>query len=373
MSRAANKNAILKALADNDISELRALSNYFYQTSGIYQKVCNYFATMYRFDWYVVPEVYDDKVSNEKIVADFNKVLNYLDNSYIKMVSADIALKVIKDGAYYGYAVMGPKGLMIQDLPASYCRSRYSVNSMPAIEFNMKFFDDKFRDINYRLKVLKMFPQEFAKGYMLYKQGKLPSDTASGTGSWYLLDPSATVKFSLGNGDVPLFVNALPAILDLDAAQDLDRRKQMQKLLKIIVQKLPLDKNGELIFDVDEAQDLHNNAVQMLSRAIGVDILTTFADIDSIDISDKNTLEQFVKYVIDKEGHIDYLINNAPPMMKGINECSFEEFNKALTVYTFFPFIRGYGEYTLPSVVRKLSRKKRVASSSDSSSYGIIA
>ena len=118
MSRAANKNAILKALADNDISELRALSNYFYQTSGIYQKVCNYFATMYRFDWYVVPEVYDDKVSNEKIVADFNKVLNYLDNSYIKMVSADIALKVIKDGAYYGYAVMGPKGLMIQDLPS---------------------------------------------------------------------------------------------------------------------------------------------------------------------------------------------------------------------------------------------------------------
>jgi hypothetical protein len=52
---------------------------------------------------------------------------------------------------------------------------------------------------------------------------------------------------------------------------------------------LPLDKNGELIFDIDEATDLHNNAVQMLSRAIGVDILTTFADIDSIDISDKNT------------------------------------------------------------------------------------
>jgi hypothetical protein len=49
--------------------------------------------------------------------------------------------------------------------------------------------------------------------------------------------------------------------LDLDAAQDLDRRKQMQKLLKIVVQKLPMDKNGDLIFDVDEARDIHNNAV----------------------------------------------------------------------------------------------------------------
>jgi hypothetical protein len=63
----------------------------------------------------------------------------------------------------------------------------------------------------------------------------------------------------------------------------------MQKLLKIIVQKLPMDKNGDLVFDVDEAKDIHNNAVEMLRRAVGVDVLTTFADIDSIDMSDKNT------------------------------------------------------------------------------------
>ena len=50
-----------------------------------------------------------------------------------------------------------------------------------------------------------------------------------------------------------------------------------------------MDKNGDLIFDVDEARDIHNNAVQMLKRAVGVDVLTTFADIDSVDMSDKNT------------------------------------------------------------------------------------
>jgi len=50
-----------------------------------------------------------------------------------------------------------------------------------------------------------------------------------------------------------------------------------------------MDKNGDLIFDVDEARDIHNNAVAMLRRAIGVDVITTFADVESIDISDKNT------------------------------------------------------------------------------------
>ena len=56
------------------------------------------------------------------------------------------------------------------------------------------------------------------------------------------------------------------------------------------------------------------------------------------DISDKNTLEQFVKYVIDKEGKIDYLINNAPPINKGINKCSYEDFNKALAIGVTAPF-----------------------------------
>ena len=61
------------------------------------------------------------------------------------------------------------------------------------------------------------------------------------------------VKLNLNGSDYPILANAMPAILDLDAAQDLDRRKTMQKLLKIIIQ-LPLDKNGDLIFDVDEAK-----------------------------------------------------------------------------------------------------------------------
>ena len=180
--------------------------------------------------------------------------------------------------------------MTLQQLPINYCRSRYNIGTQPAIEFDMRFFDDAFPDVNYRMRVLKLFPKDFQKGYVLYKQHKLAPDYAGDIyGYWYLLDPNSTVKFSFNNGDKPLFVNAIPDILDLDAAQDLDRRKQMQKLLKIIIQKLPLDKNGDLIFDIDEATDIHNNAVQMLKRAIGVDVMTTFADIDSIDMSDKTT------------------------------------------------------------------------------------
>ncbi len=56
------------------------------------------------------------------------------------------------------------------------------------------------------------------------------------------------------------------------------------------------------------------------------------------DLSDPAVIEAFVKYVTDKYGHIDYLINNALPKMKGINECSYDEFMNALAVGTAAPF-----------------------------------
>ena len=56
------------------------------------------------------------------------------------------------------------------------------------------------------------------------------------------------------------------------------------------------------------------------------------------DISDKNTLESFAAEVIKKEGKIDILINNALPIMKGIDECTYEEFQYALSVGVTAPF-----------------------------------
>ena len=56
------------------------------------------------------------------------------------------------------------------------------------------------------------------------------------------------------------------------------------------------------------------------------------------DISDKAVLEAFADSVIKKYGHIDYLINNALPLMKGIDECSYEEFGYAMSVGVTAPF-----------------------------------
>lgn len=56
------------------------------------------------------------------------------------------------------------------------------------------------------------------------------------------------------------------------------------------------------------------------------------------DLAQQAVLEDFAAKVLADYGHVDYLINNALPLMKGIDECSYEEFNYALRVGVTAPF-----------------------------------
>ncbi len=56
------------------------------------------------------------------------------------------------------------------------------------------------------------------------------------------------------------------------------------------------------------------------------------------DLADQTALEDFARKVIADYGHVDYLVNNALPLMRGIDECTYEEFNYALRVGITAPF-----------------------------------
>ena len=56
------------------------------------------------------------------------------------------------------------------------------------------------------------------------------------------------------------------------------------------------------------------------------------------DISQKEVLEAFASEVLSKHDKVDVIINNALPLMKGIDECSYEDFQYALSVGVTAPF-----------------------------------
>ena len=83
------------------------------------------------------------------------------------------------------------------------------------------------------------------------------------------------------------------------------------------------------------------------------------------DLADQGTLERFAEKVIADYGHVDYLINNAKPLTRGLDECSYEEFERALRVGVTAPFYLAklFAPYFAPgaSIVNLSSSRDRMS------------
>lgn len=316
-----DKDFVLKSIDRYDLNTLREISDFYFKTSGIYSRLCRYMAYMYRYDWCVIPYInggggYDHDLSitspvddkqRDKVVNTFFNALHVLDTFNVKQVLGNIAIQVMKLGSYYGYLTSYKGNPVLQDLPVKYCRSRFKIGDRHCVEFKMSFFDDVYQSSESRDKILKLFPNEFKKGYRLYKAGKLKGESIEDGDGWFMLDPECTVKFSYNMDDIPPFISVIPAIIDLDDAQDMDRERMAQQLVRIVVQQFPLDKNGDLIFSEDEILALHKNAVAMLQKTVRTDVLSTVADVKVEDMSDdssttKDELEKVERNVFNEAG-----------------------------------------------------------------------
>ena len=56
-------------------------------------------------------------------------------------------------------------------------------------------------------------------------------------------------------------------------------------------------------------------------------------------LAEETDLRDFCSKVLAEHGHVDYLINNAAPIFKGLPDCSWEEFNYALKVGVAAPYM----------------------------------
>lgn len=115
--RLSNKEVILKAIASNDIDTMREVSNFFFRISGIYARLCKHLSHFYRYDWLLTPYVSGNKLTSEKVIEEFEKTLEYLDNFRAKQYLGETALQILINGCYYGYKVVDKTGVQIQELP----------------------------------------------------------------------------------------------------------------------------------------------------------------------------------------------------------------------------------------------------------------
>jgi len=136
---------IIRICKGNDLDRIRELSIWFAKTNGMYGRAVRYIADINKFDYLLYPDIALDSEledsDNEKILKQFDKILSFFDNSSIQLMCRKWSEKVCTEGVYYGYICDDVTDrLVVQDLPAKYCRSRFYYKGYPLVEFNMKYF-----------------------------------------------------------------------------------------------------------------------------------------------------------------------------------------------------------------------------------------
>ncbi len=299
-SRMSNQQIISLIKKGNDKRQLRALSTWFAATNGIYSRAVRYLSDIYRFDFLLYPNFdLEDNLEQEKhqkILKNFNKILEHFDESSIQLLSRKWASKVCYEGCYYGYICddINDK-LAIQDLPIDYCRSRFFNRSRPIVEFNVQYFKKEFQSTADRDQVLKLFPEEIQEGYKKYLSGKLAPENQGDESGWIFLDLNRAFKFNFNDNDLPPFLYAIPSLLSLGEVQDLEKEKLVQQIQKLLIQEFQLDKNGQIPFTMPELEQLSSNAVQVVGDSIGLSVLSTIANVHLEDVSSDIAPQDSVK------------------------------------------------------------------------------
>lgn len=270
-----SKDDVRSAIQIGDRRRMREISNYFFKVSGIYRRLILLFACMPTFDNLIIPHISSEKAPKEKLMVDFQKSLDFIDSLDIKQTFPLITLSLFKNGVYFGYLRDDRPEPVIQELPMNYCRSKFKDTNRHVVEFNLEYFDQAYRDSKERLMVLQQFPDEFMQYYNDLKTGKLQGMEAN----WVLLNTDKSICFKMPD-EMPFFLSVIVDLIELREAKNIEMKKEQMELFQLLVQKLPINKEGDLVFDLPEAKELHKNAVAMLQNNEGIDVLTTFAEVD---------------------------------------------------------------------------------------------
>ena len=306
-----NTEAIEKIINNGSLEEIIALSRCYFNINGLYRRIIIYFSTMLLYDTVVVPKFIKQNVEKNKFLKNYYRTLSFVDKMKLPQELSRIFTIMLVDGVYYGLIYDTPDGSIIfGDLPRKYCRTRFrSNNGNQILEFNVSYFDIFTEELERDL-VLNNFPKPIMQFYLEWKKGNRI------TSPWYLCPENEGVAFvcsldgNASTNTLPFFVQTIPAICRLKDYEKADLDAVENELSKLVINKIPLDKENELAFELPEIEEVHRGIVDMLSDNPHVDVITTFCD------TDVASLGSTIDNVRNDLGSITHLVYNEAGVSK---------------------------------------------------------
>ena len=298
-------------IRSGELSAIRELSRYFYRTNARYRNNIDFLAALPLYDTIVTPVYETGKGSKTQIIKAFYNACQFVEALDVKNTLGRITREWLKTGIYYGILQENGDKVVVQDLPLNYCRTRYKdFNNLSILEFNLLYFIDTYYDEEIREAAVLNFPEVIQKAWRLWKAHKLEDP-------WVLVPASnGGVTFCFAEDATPLFLAAIPDLTNLKDAVGREEKRDENELYKLLIQRMPVDSNGNLVFELDEVAEIHAGVAAMLRDLDTVDVLTTFGEttLDSLQDSSaasqaNNRLEKYNKNVWDALGTSELLFN----------------------------------------------------------------
>ena len=267
---------VLSIITSGSLIEQQKLSRNYFNRDGYYKQIIIYYATLLKYMGLLIPNPSAGKnLSTSHIQKRYYNALDYVERMQLPVLGANIAQRALVDGCYYGIKVEGDKNtFQLIDLPSGYACSRFKdIYGNDVVEFDVSYFRT-ITDEEQRNAALSAYPKIVQKAWKQLSTGKRKS-------KWLIIPKELGVCFPFFDGR-PLFLNVIPATIEYDEAVATQRDHDAEEIRKIIVQKIPHLNDGRLLFEPDEAEEIHSGTVHMMKGNKNVSVLTTYGDVDAI-------------------------------------------------------------------------------------------
>ena len=292
---------IERIITSGSLAEQQALSRNFFYKDGYYKQIIIHYATLLKYAGLLIPNPsLGKKLSTSHISKRYYNALDYVEKMNLPVFLTDCATRALIDGCYYGVIVqLDKQNFSVLDLPSGYCKTRYKdLNGDDLIEFDVSYFNS-IVDSTAKEQALASYPKFIRDAYKKWQKQK-------SSNSWVIIPSDIGICFPFFDGR-PLFLSVIPASLEYDDAIQTERDRDAEEIRKILVQKIPHLQDGRLLFEPDEAAEMHAGAVGMLKGNKNISVLTTYADVDAVvskttGESTSKTLEQIEKNIYAQAG-----------------------------------------------------------------------
>ena len=298
-------------IRSGEISAIRELSRYFYRTNALYRNNIDFLASMPLYDTIVTPVYETGKGSKTQMIKAFYNACEFVEALDVKNTLARITREWLKSGIYYGILQEQGSKVVLQDLPAEYCRTRFKdFNNLSILEFNLLYFINSYMDEKMRDAAVINFPEVIQNAWKLWKAHKLEDP-------WIMVPASSGgVTFCFAEDATPLLIASIPELAKLKDAIGREEKHDENELYKLLIQRMPIDSDGHLVFELDEVAQIHAGVANMLKDLETVDVLTTFGETSLESLQDtsaasqsNNRLEKYSNNAWDALGTSSLLFN----------------------------------------------------------------